>query len=99
MALVEVKFRNNIYKLDTDNPERICELSLSVNKMVEELSKSSHGATDTKMAFMAALMLQDKLLSKTEDSTSAEKLEDLLADTIINVASYVNHLADKYEKR
>ncbi len=98
MALVSVKYRSNVYQLVSDDAEKICTLAEKVNSKAEEIAKQSKNATDSKVAFMLALMLQDEL-DNVVANAQPNDTEKLLADTLSYVANYINHLADKFEKR
>ncbi len=99
MALVNVKYRSNVYQLISDDPEKICGLAEKVNQKAEEIAKTSKNATDSKVAFMLSLMLQDQLDNQAKPTESGVDTEKALADTLTYVANYINHLADKFEKR
>lgn len=98
MALINVKYRSNVFQLVSDDAEKICALAEKVNLRAEEIAKESKNATDSKIAFMVALMLQDQI-DNTVTTTSSHDTEKVLADTLTYVANYINHLADKFEKR
>jgi len=97
MTVIDVKFRNNTYQLATNDPEKICTLAEKINSQVEEIASVSKNATDSKMAFMVALKLQDQLESALAGDSN-QKTQEMLAETIDYVTNYVNHLADKVEK-
>jgi cell division protein ZapA (FtsZ GTPase activity inhibitor) len=99
MALVNVKFRSNVYQLISDDAERICTLAEKVNAKAEEIASQSKNATDAKIGFMVSLMLQDQIENTVKSSTQTHDTEKVLADTLTYVANYINHLADKIEKR
>jgi cell division protein ZapA (FtsZ GTPase activity inhibitor) len=99
MALVNVKFRGNVYQLVSDDAEKICSLAEKVNTKAEDLAKQSKNATDSKIAFMLSLMLQDQIDNTAKPAAPTHDTEKVLADTLTYVANYINHLADKFEKR
>lgn len=102
MSSVTIKFRQNQFQLISDNPSRLHSVAERVNQRVDSISKISSNATDTKLAFMAALMVEDELdtlqdnLARTVTSPNSDKL---VTETIIKVTDYINQLADKIEKR
>jgi cell division protein ZapA (FtsZ GTPase activity inhibitor) len=101
MSTISIKFRQNQFQLVTDNPERVSSVAERVNQRIDNISKASSNATDTKLAFMAALMLEDELdtlqdnLAKSVTSPSTNHAEKLLTETLVQVADYINQLANK----
>lgn len=105
MTTVSIKFRHNQFNLISDNPSRLTSVADRVNQRIDEISKASANATDSKLAFMAALMLEDELdtlqdnIAKSVTNSDSARTEKLLTETLVQVADYINHLADKFEKR
>ena len=107
MALVDIKFKNTSISLESDDSQRLKDVSEKLNKRAESLSRSSPNATDAKIAILSALMLEDQvegLLKKIESdehakSNEVNKTKDSYIDTINHVANYLENLADRIEKR
>lgn len=107
MALVDVKFRNTIISLESDDESRLRDIAEKLNKRAESVAKFSANATDIKVAIISALMLEDQvdsLLKKIENEESSKssevaKTKGSFIDTINHVAVYLENLADRIEKR
>lgn len=105
MSVVNLKFRNNTVQLVSDEPERLLKLSEKLNGRIEELQAQNQSITDTKLAYMVALILESELesaIDKLEAASSPQKdtkaMDAILSKTINQVAEYIDHLSDKFEK-
>lgn len=105
MSVVNLKFRNNTIQLASDEPEKLEKLAEKLNVRIEEIQAQGQNVTDTKLAYIAALILeseveslQERLSPEINSSKSNEVTDKLLSKTINQVADYINHLSDKFEK-
>jgi cell division protein ZapA (FtsZ GTPase activity inhibitor) len=107
MTLVNIKYRENVYTLASDNPDKLQNLANKFNKRVEEIAANSNNATDIKLAVTTALILEDEIESLKAELTEAKNkdqevddiIEETLADTVDQLANYIEKLAHKLEKR
>lgn len=105
MSVVNLKFRNNTIQLASDEPEKLERLAEKLNVRIEEIQSQGQNVTDAKLAYIAALILEseveslnEQLSPETAQNKSNEATDKLLSKTINQVADYINHLADKFEK-
>ncbi|AIF80890.1 hypothetical protein I862_01635 [endosymbiont of Acanthamoeba sp. UWC8] len=102
MGIVNLKFRNHNIQFECDNEERVITLSERLKKKIENFSNIK-GATDTKLMFLVALMLEDEVdnLSKELEQTKvqldeeSESNNDVLCDTLNYVAEYLENIAER----
>lgn len=105
MGIVNLKFRNHTIQVECNNEERVRSLSDKLKAKVEGMNHL-RGATDTKLIYLVALMLEDEIDSLKKDlAETKSQLEDefehnnqILSDTLNYVAEYLENIADKYEK-
>ena len=102
MGIVNLKFRNHNIQFECDNEERVTTLSERLKEKIESFSNIK-GATDTKLMFLVALMLEDEVdnLSKELEQTKvqldeeSESNNDVLCDTLNYVAEYLENIAER----
>ncbi len=105
MGIVNLKFRSHNIQIECDDAEKVTKLS---DRLIERIENFSHlkAATDTKLVFLVALMLEDEIenLAKELQKCKAE-LDDefetnnqILCDTLNYVAEYLENIADRIEK-
>jgi cell division protein ZapA (FtsZ GTPase activity inhibitor) len=105
MSISSFKFRNTYINLDVDNAERVGKLSEKFNQRVEAIAVNN-SATDLKLAYVAALMIEDELdklqgefVKKQNTKSSNEAAVGIISDTLNQVAQYIEQLAERIEKR
>lgn len=106
MNTVSIKFRNNSINVSVDNVEKAKGLAERFNKRVDQIAANSNNASDSKLAFLAGLMLEDEIdslkteLRKYEDNQNShqEATIQLLSDTLNQVAAYLENLAKVIDK-
>lgn len=106
MATIDIKFRNTQMSLESNNVERLAMLVEKLNKRAEVIAEGPGNFTDTKLAIISALMLEDqvdtltnKLSSDTSNSNDqVEQTKTAFTDTVNYLADYIEDLADRIEK-
>ncbi len=106
MTLVNLKFRNTSISLDCDDVEKIELLAARYNQRLEDLSANFFNTSDLKLALIAGLMIEEQIdiLDKTAESENNTKEEATAVkkafnDTIYQISDYIDHLANRIEKR
>lgn len=107
MSLVNVKFRNTAVAIESDNPQKALEIAAKLNRRAESLINHAQNITDTKLAIVTALMLEDQvdnLVKKVSNdsstkSTEIDKYKASFAESLSQIADYLNSLCDSIDKK
>jgi cell division protein ZapA (FtsZ GTPase activity inhibitor) len=107
MTVINIKFRNTNLSLNSDDEDRLRKLVTSLNKRADETANNFPNISDTKLAIISAIMLEDRLdtlnekFNKQYDSQEEEGKQagHEFIDTVSYLADYIEHLADQIEKR
>ena len=101
MSLVNLTFRNRNYALESDDPGRVEELAKRVERRVSLTEGDAKNINDNKLLFMSALMAEDELdnVKQGKGLVDNSRDDEALVNTINGVASYIEELAEKIEKR
>ena len=94
MAILEVKLGSNKIQLECENVEHIEALSQKVVSQVDQLRSAHNKVSDTKLVFLVAIMLQEKLDSLQENSN-----EKHLQHIIDHILFYLEGVTKKLKDR
>lgn len=106
MKVIDLKFRNTTFSVNASNVERVKKLAERFNKRIDKIVDNSNNVSESKLAFITALMVEDELDTLKEEFEKKEKNQNsqqdvtaqLLGETLNQVAAYLENLAQAIEK-
>jgi len=92
MAIVEIKIGSLSIQIESEEKEKIIDLTAELNNKINKLKLNFKGLTDIKALLIMALMLQDEI-HKAENSSDS-KAEDIVKKQDKEVRDSFNELID-----
>jgi len=97
---VEIQIGKSHYKIacKTEEKEKLLELVKRLNKRLDELSFSLKFSDEKMLLVMAALTMEEELISATEEKFTSQEVCNSMSDNIENIANYIGNLTKKIQK-
>ena len=105
MGLVNIKFRNTTVTINSNDEEKALKLADRLNARAESLVSNANNVTDNKLALIVGLILEEELeriqaeLHTKVHALSEEETSAIMSETLDQLSDYIEHLAERIEKR
>lgn len=104
MKNLNVKFRDNYYTIACNDEARVSKLAEKFNSRAENLALNLSSITDSKLAIITGLMLEDEIERANEEKASIPRsiteaqAASNMSKTLNQISDYIEELASRLEK-